>query len=219
MSTTTGTNLTWTDNSTIPGWYSNRTAYRASTGSDNNGALYSFGSANVNERALGSIASGTTGTVLFGVGFLNLTGTTITQFTVQYDGEQWRNGGNTTQHTLTFDYLIGSGITITSAGYIPEPNLDFTGPIATATAGALDGNAAPNRVAGITWTVTGISWLPGQQLYLRWNDPNDAGNDHGLGIDNFEFSAFGSVIPEPTAASGIAILCGLWVLRRRRSHC
>src|SRR5215467_10482281 len=36
---TTGTSITWTDNSTIPGWYSTRTTYNSSTGSSNTGAL------------------------------------------------------------------------------------------------------------------------------------------------------------------------------------
>src|SRR5215813_419011 len=36
----TGTNITWTDNSTIPGWYSTRTTYNTGTGSSNTGALY-----------------------------------------------------------------------------------------------------------------------------------------------------------------------------------
>src|SRR4030095_8279122 len=39
----TGTNVGWTDNSTIPGWYSTRTAYNAGTGSSATGALYSLG--------------------------------------------------------------------------------------------------------------------------------------------------------------------------------
>ena len=59
----------WTDNSTIPGWYSTRTAYNAGTGSSNTGALYSFGVAGTNavtDRALGSVASGRTVTDLSG---------------------------------------------------------------------------------------------------------------------------------------------------------
>jgi hypothetical protein len=56
-------NITWTDNTTIPGWYSSRGTYNSGTGSSNTGALYSFGVAGTNpisDRALGSVASGTT---------------------------------------------------------------------------------------------------------------------------------------------------------------
>lgn len=34
----TGTGLTWSDNSTIPGWYSSRATYNSGTGSSNTGA-------------------------------------------------------------------------------------------------------------------------------------------------------------------------------------
>src|ERR1051325_9125960 len=62
----TGTGLAWTDNATIPGWYSTRATYNSGTGSSNAGSLYSFGVAGTNtvtDRALGSVASGSTGTV------------------------------------------------------------------------------------------------------------------------------------------------------------
>src|SRR5689334_22933561 len=59
----TGTTNVWTDDSTIPGWYSTRTVYLASTGTLNNGGLFSFGNAGDTERALGSQGSGSTGTI------------------------------------------------------------------------------------------------------------------------------------------------------------
>src|SRR2546429_864655 len=76
-----GTSLTWTDNSTIPGWYATRTAYTVGTGSSNTGALYSFGVAGTNpitDRALGSVASGSTRTIFFAGKLTNHTGATIT---------------------------------------------------------------------------------------------------------------------------------------------
>ena len=57
----TGTAITWADNSTIPGWSSTRATYNSGTGSSTTGALYSFGVAGTNpvtDRALGSVASG-----------------------------------------------------------------------------------------------------------------------------------------------------------------
>ena len=211
LSTTTGTNITWTNDSTIAGWFSNRTTYRASTGSDTTGSLYSNGSAAASDRALGSIASGGTGTIQNGVRFTNNTGITLTQFTVTYDGEQWRNGGNTTQHSLTFDYVTGAGVTLSSGGYSGVSQLNFNGPIATATAAALDGNAAANRVAGITFNVKDITWLPGQQIMLRWTDLNDTGNDHGLAVDNFNFVA----VPEPSSMMVVSLV-GLAIAGRFR---
>src|SRR5678815_4237996 len=97
----TGTNLVWTDNSTISGWYSTRTigtGYSTGTGSSATGALYSFGIAGTNpvtDRALGSVASSGTGTVYQAARLTNNSGGTVTSLDIGYTGEQWRNGGNT----------------------------------------------------------------------------------------------------------------------------
>ncbi len=194
----TGTNITWADNSTIPGWYSSRTTYNAGTGSLPNGALYSLGTAGA-ERALGSVASGTTNEIYFGVRFVNNTGGTITSLDLSYVGEQWRNGGNTTAQTLDFQYQIvnAGGLAGITAGTWTDFNaLDFTGPIATATAATLDGNAAANRTskaANLPFTIGA-----GQEIWLRWKDSNDAGNDHGLAIDDLSLTANGSLATNPS---------------------
>jgi hypothetical protein len=177
----TSTNITWTDNSTIPNWYTNRTMYRVSTGTDNTGSVYSFGSASAADRALGSVASGSTGTILGAVKITNTTGQTVTNITVSYTGEQWRNGGNTTSHRLDFSYAINATDEATGT-YTDVNSLDFTGPIATATAGALDGNASANRLA-ISASFT-VSLPNGSSIWLRWQDADDTGSDHGLAIDD-----------------------------------
>ena len=194
----------WTDNSTLPGWYSqftavttNPTTYATGTGTSTTGALYSFGVAGTNpvtDRALGSLASGTPGNILFAVRFANNTGTTITSFNISYNGEEWRNGGNATPQKLDFQYQIVSAGTITDAntpttGWTDFDSLDFTSPIATVTAAALDGNAAANRTA-LSATLT-VSVPAGQEIWLRWLDTNDAGNDHGLAIDDLSVTPQG----------------------------
>jgi hypothetical protein len=196
----TGTSNVWTDDATIAGWYSTRTVYIASPGSSTTGALYSFGTTSSSERALGSVASGGTGTVRFGARFVNDTGLAVTSLTVSYTGEQWRNGGNTVQHTLSFDYLVGATVTSITAGtWTAVSALNFTGPIATATAAALDGNASANRVAlSHTFNVT----VPaGQEIMLRWSDPNDDGNDHGLAVDDLAVTATTAVADLPPTVS------------------
>jgi hypothetical protein len=193
-----GTANPWADDSTIAGWYSTRTTYIASNGASNTGALYSFGATGNAERALGSVASGGTDTVRFGARFTNDTATTIVSVSVAYTGEQWRNGGNTTQHALSFDYQVGASVTsLTSGTWTPVTALDFTGPIATSTAGALDGNASANRVA-ISHTFA-VSIAPGHEIMLRWSDPNDAGNDHGLAIDDLTVTASAATVDDPPA--------------------
>src|SRR5687767_14957600 len=53
---------TWTNNSTIPGWFHARTGTGttivANNGSSNAGNLYSYGTGTSTERALGSLGSG-----------------------------------------------------------------------------------------------------------------------------------------------------------------
>src|SRR5690242_12657653 len=54
--------VTWTNNSTIPGWYDARTGTGttivANDGSSNAGNLYSYGTGTATDRALGSLGSG-----------------------------------------------------------------------------------------------------------------------------------------------------------------
>jgi predicted extracellular nuclease len=184
-------NTTWTDNQTIPNWYSSRTSINAGTGSSNTGSLYSFGAASNSDRALGSVASGSTGTIFYGARFVNDTGTTLTSLSVSYIGEQWRNGGNTTPHTLDFAYQIGA-TSINSGTWTDVDALDFTSPIATSTAGALNGNDNSNRVS-VSGNITGFSLAPGAEIWLRWSDIDNAGSDHGLAIDNLQVAT--TVLP------------------------
>jgi endonuclease G, mitochondrial len=201
----TGAGVAWADNSTIPGWYTTRTTYTAGTGSSNGGALYSFGVAGTNpvtDRALGSVASGATTAIFQAARLTNNTSATITSLDINYAGEQWRNGGNTVAHSLTFQYQVADAGVITGAntpatGWTAVPALSFTGPIATATAGPLDGNAAANRLA-ITGTLN-VTVNAGQEIWVRWQDADDAGSDHGLAVDDFSVTANGAPAdPAPT---------------------
>ncbi len=213
----------WTDNVTIPGWYSSRAAYVVGTGSSNTGALYSFGVAGVgplSDRALGSVGSGSTGTVYWGVKLTNNTGATITSLDISYVGEQWRNGGATSPavsvaQTVDFQYQIANagvitGINTPTTGWIDHDPLDFTSPtFGTSTATALDGNAAANRVAKVA--TLSITIANGQEVWLRWKDIDHTGNDHGLAIDDFSVTANGAGPTNPTgvgSANPSSVLAG-----------
>ena len=75
---------TWTNNSTIPGWFHARTGTGttivANDGSSNAGNLYSYGTGTATDRALGSVGSGNAaiGNLFWGVRLQNNTGATIT---------------------------------------------------------------------------------------------------------------------------------------------
>jgi hypothetical protein len=204
-----GTN-TWADNSTFAGWYaaktnngtsSSFTNYIAGTGSGTAGALYSFGASGSSERALGSLASGNVsiGDIAYGVRFANDTGSDITSITITYTGEQWRNSGNINPQKLTFWYRV-SPTPLTdpdpanAASWTPFTALDFTTPTVGGSTGALDGNAPANRQTFSGVFVTGVAVPAGSEIFLRWRDINDSGNDHGLAIDDLTVNFSGGTI-------------------------
>lgn len=188
-----GTGNTWSDNVTLPLWYSNRTTYNAGNGSSNTGALYSFGSTGSADRALGGVASGGTGTIFFGVQLTNNTGATITGLDITYTGEQWRTGGSATAGVLSvaqkldFQYQANAP-SLTGGTWVDFNTLDFTSPIFGVGATELDGNAVANRTT-LSGSLTGLNLAPNETIWLRWQDINDANNDHGLAVDDLSVTA------------------------------
>lgn len=186
----------WMDNVTLPGWYASQSAspyvvtnYDAGTGSRNKGSLYSFGADGSADRAFGSVASGTPGDFAYGVRFTNDTSFAETNFVVSFTGEQWRNGGNTNVQKLAFSYRISNSAITSSAAanpslWTPFAALDFVSPTVGPTATALDGNNPANREVFSNVTLAGVVVYPGQEIFFRWFDANDAGNDHGLAVDD-----------------------------------
>jgi hypothetical protein len=226
-----GTAQAWANNSTLSGWYlfdfrgTAVTTYAAGTGSLGTGSFYSFGTGTAIDRALGGVGSGGSyfgspsgGSVAgwIAVAFANNTGTTLDGFTLNFDGEQWRDGGNVTPQTMVLQYGFGSSFS-TVAWSTPGGNFDWASPVATTAAGAVDGNGA-GLMANRGGTVSGTDWADGGTLWLRWVETNDAGNDHGLAIDNVSLSV--SAVPESSAAmlifGGAALV--FVVLRRRFGH-
>ncbi|MEO8276656.1 MAG: ExeM/NucH family extracellular endonuclease [Thermoanaerobaculia bacterium] len=201
-----GTNVTWTDNSTLPGWYASLATYNAGTGTSTTGAMYSFGVAGthaVTDRALGSVVTNGTGEIFWAVCFVNNTGATLTSLDLAFVGEQWRDGNPSpaATHSLFFEYqTAASGVIIDAnnptTGWTPAPALDFAGPVAGTAASALDGNLPANRVAKSSSLAVLVS--PGNQVWLRFRDANENGSDHGLAIDEFSMTPQGSANPTPT---------------------
>ena len=216
---------TWANDSTLVGWYAATTATAtisaigSNTGSTTTAGLYSFGVAGTNpitERALGYSASNTftgasgTGKGYLGIQFTNDNIVPLTEFTLTYDGEQWRRD-NTVAQTIGVEYSLDATSLTTGTWTSAGSSLTFSSPQFVGGAGLLDGNASANKSIGLTGTVSSIAWAPSANLWVRFVDLNDSGNDHQLAIDNVTFSA----VPEPAAALLGAIgLIGL--LRRRR---
>ena len=220
----------------VPGWhlfhplspasengFNGNQRFRIGTGA-NTGAFWGASStgATDTEKALGSLGSNTVAdpatnqSMYMALQLVNNTGQTLNNFTLTYDGEQFRDGQSPTGETLAFGYSLAATDAdwATTAAYTVVPGLNFTSPVVggEGTSGtAVDPNVA-GRVADITATVTGISWAPGAELWLRWADPSLASlADDGLAIDRVRFTA---IVPEP---SGLALLAlGATALLRRR---
>ena len=195
---------TWADDSTLPGWYSQRTGNGTSietdAGSNNAGNLYSYGAASTNERALGSLGTinAAAGSFAHGVQLQNTSAEAATLNSLAYTGEQWRKSGVVVAQVVTLWYKI-SASPITSldpgasnTGWTAIPLGEFSSPVNTATAGALNGNDPANETA--ISINPNIVVPPGNYLMIRWKDPDQTGVDHGLAIDNLALSWIASPV-------------------------
>ena len=225
-----GAAIAWANDSTLPGWnlFAGSGAaiptYNTGSGTSNAGSFYSFGTGTATERALGGAASGgayfgspAAGTVAghIAVQVTNTTGQILDSVTIGFNGEQWRNGGNTSAQTMAIQYGIGS--TFGSVSWTtPGGAFDYASPVTGATAAAVDGNTA-GLVTGLGGTISNLTWNSGESFWIRWIENNDVGNDHGLAIDDFTFSAV-TAVPEPTSLAlvGLVGCAGLAIAIRRR---
>lgn len=186
---TNGSGNVWDDAvEPLHAWYASQgsalaEAYEVSRGSETIGALYSYGVGGSADRALGSLASGTTGDMRYGVAFTNATGGTVTNLTVTYAGEQWHCASNAVQ-SLGFGYCVTNAVVpLRQAVFKWLPALRFDAPRTV--------DMKAGIVTGEGYTVTAdlpTIVKPGEIVLLCWEDKNDAGNDHGLALDDLSVS-------------------------------
>ncbi len=161
--------------------------YSVGTGSGNAGDTYSFGAAANTERAFGGLRSGSLVPTI-GASFVNGTGVTVTSLVIAYTGEQWRQGVTNRGAADRLDFQYSLDATSLSTGtWIDVNALDFLSPNITATAGALDGNAAANRAA-VSSSITGLSLASGATVWIRWTDFDITSSDDGLAVDDFSIT-------------------------------
>ena len=176
-------------------------AYVVSSGLSNSGGAYSFGASGSADRALGSLGSGSVTPIHYGARFVNHTTGVITALAIGYDGEMWRRGTSTSDG-LAFSYS-SSATALTAGTYVSFTALNFPSPGAAcsaATNAATDGNTAGCKSA-IAATITGLTVLPGNSIWIRWSDTDSAGSDDGLAIDNVSVAATISFTPTPPAVT------------------
>jgi hypothetical protein len=195
----------WTNGSTLPGWYAKSAvsvppAFYLNDGSltTTSPPLASFGTVSDNDRALGFVPVGSNNDLQsIGLRMENNSGSTLTSFTISWDGEQWRNGSILSQYiklyykTSTSDITVlpisTDGLTFVNQFDSPE-NLSDGQP-----AVALNGNDAANR-GTLTATIS-VSLANGSEIMFIWFDTRNAFSfDHLFAIDNVTVT---SSTPQP----------------------
>jgi hypothetical protein len=114
-----------------------------------------------------------------------------------YTGEQWRKSGVIDPQVVTLWYQI-SPTPITSlapsadTGWTAVPAGNFSSPVNTDTGTSLNGNDLANRT---TISINPNIFVPaGNYLMIRWKDPDHAGTDHGLAIDDISLAWIASPV-------------------------
>ena len=246
LTTNSVAHVTLGNNGQIPnllGWYSKVDSsrspiYFADNGNSNTGALYSYGAAGSTNRALGSLAAASVSSsplyVTFGARIVNSTGSTLTSADISFDQEQWRYGGNGNADVTGFYYKIfnaGKGNLgadtyagigpIGSTGTVVDPTWTSFSPfnLVAGTGSVTAGGTAPISTTTKSGTLSNLNLANGQELWIRWLDPNDLGADSGMAVDNFSFNGHTSAVaatPAPSALLPLALGVPMIAFRLRR---
>jgi hypothetical protein len=183
----------------MAGWYGTSallSRFGATDGDQTTGGQISFGQASGANRALGLLATSSTGATAFGVRFINSTTTTLTKMNLQFTGEVWRQSN--LPKTLQFFYFVDpTGIAPfpgSATAYLPA--LDVSFPVVAADTGgvAADGTLSVNQTNLSILNQAITNWPPGAALWLVWQMSDNTGKAQGLAIDNLNFSAS---VPRP----------------------
>jgi len=140
------------------------------------------------DKSLGLVI-GSTGPAYLGARLRNATGTPLTSFSLSYHAKQWAKGAVTAaDQKIPFSFSLDA-TNLTSGTYVAVPSLDMhsvndgDGVFA-----ALNGNAVSNQQS-IAGTVSGITWLPGQDLWIRWSGVSHPfSQSHAMAVDDVVFS-------------------------------
>ena len=135
-------------------------------GGSNSGGIYNVGTTSATDRALGTLASGST-VPRFGVAFINNTGTTVTDINLSGFMQQWRTGGNAVVEKIIFEYSLNASGINDAAGttvWTPLPDMDLVEKLTTNNNNvAVDGNLPANKTS-ITGSISGLNFSNGSTI-------------------------------------------------------
>ena len=183
---------------TMAGWYglADPTAsvgarFGASDGDQTTGGQISFGPPNSTNRALGLLATSSTGYTAFGLKLLNGTTQNLNRISVRCTGELWRQSD--LPKTMVCYYLVDPTVTnsfsTNATAFLPALNVNFATSPAAVGGAAVDGTAAIDQTNLAVANQLITNWSPGAALWLVWEMPSATGKSQGLAIDNLSFSA------------------------------
>jgi hypothetical protein len=196
----------------MAGWYglADATAsvgvrFGATDGDQTTGGQISFGLPDSSNRALGLLATKTTGYTAIGAKLINNTGATLRFINLQVTGEIWRQSN--VPKSLECYYLIDPTATAPmstqATAYLPAFNVSFPTVAGDVGGAAVDGTAPANQI-GLAVTNQPISnWPSGAALWLVWEMADSAGQAQGLAIDNLVFAA--TALGTPTNTPTLSI--------------
>jgi hypothetical protein len=183
---------------TMPGWYglADSTAsvgvrFGATDGDQTTGGQISFGLPDSSNRALGLLATSTTGYTAIGAKFINNTGTTLNYINLQVTGEIWRQSN--LPKTLECYYLIDptatAAMSTQATAFLPAFNVSFPTDGGDVGGAAVDGTAPTDQINLSVTNQSITNWPAGAALWLVWEMADDTGKAQGLAIDNMSFAA------------------------------
>jgi hypothetical protein len=180
------------------GWAGTLTKLGASLGDQSTGGVISEGGpytgtppagSSVTNRALGLLATSTTGPTAFGVKLINQTGKTLFSISLSYLGELWRQQGRA--QTLAFGYTIdptaANLLSTNVTAWVPSLSVSF--PTNPGGLQILDGTRSTNQVSIAATNLPIAPWPAGAALWLVWLAADNQGGAQGIAIDNLRFSA------------------------------
>jgi regulation of enolase protein 1 (concanavalin A-like superfamily) len=197
---------------TMAGWYglADPTAsvgvrFGATDGDQTTGGQISFGLPNSSNRALGLLATSTTGYTAIGAKFINNTGTTLNFINLQVTGEIWRQSDK--PKTLECYYFIDptaiAPMSTQATAYLPAFNVSFPTNSGDVGGAAVDGTAPANQTNLVVTNQPIAAWPPDAALWLVWEMADSTGKSQGLAIDNLSFAATTLGTPTNTVTLGV----------------
>jgi hypothetical protein len=187
----------------LAGWYGSATLtskFGATDGDQTTGGQISFGLPNSANRALGLLATSSTGATAFGARIINYSGITLTRVNLEFTGEVWRqsNVPKTLQFYYYIDATANAGFPTAATAYLPALDVNFPTVAADVGGVAVDGTAQPNQINLSVSNQAITNWPPGAAMWLVWQMTDSTGKAQGLAIDNLSFSAS---VPVPVPLS------------------